>query len=299
MSTELSSRIRVHANTFVGNRYGNLNQDTHFSHRFVVNDRICWLWGVCDGHGIYGEHASSLAKQMFIKEIQDVMITGDIPSKEDIEKIFIQIHENIIQSYSKLPKTYLKPDGYCFKYHGQDRLVEMGTTATIVIHIEGDDRLLVSNVGDSPAYLIGIDGDDLVLKQVNLDHNVKNNDEGFRLKSYSNCLISDEGYIQMKGTKSGVELQVSRALGHKEMFQCGIIPNPSYNIVKLTNDHLFLIIGSDGLFDNLDFSEITDVMVNYNDPKLAANELISLVQSLEQINDDIDNTTVVLIYFPE
>eukprot|EP01125_Pyxidicula_operculata_P005382 TRINITY_DN191_c5_g1_i3.p1 TRINITY_DN191_c5_g1~~TRINITY_DN191_c5_g1_i3.p1 ORF type:complete len:176 (+),score=36.69 TRINITY_DN191_c5_g1_i3:1118-1645(+) len=175
----------------------------------------------------------------------------------------------------------------------------MGTTATIVIHIEGDDRLLVSNVGDSPAYLIGIDGDDLVLKQVNLDHNVKNNDEGFRLKSYSNCLISDEGYIQMKGTKSGVELQVSRALGHKEMFQCGIIPNPSYNIVKLTNDHLFLIIGSDGLFDNLDFSEITDVMVNYNDPKLAANELISLVQSLEQINDDIDNTTVVLIYFPE
>ena len=92
---------------------------------------------------------------------------------------------------------------------------------------------------------------------------------------------------------------MTRALGHKSLSKFGVIHTPSISFKTLSEDDAFVILASDGVFDNLTGHEavmfVTDAIDEGEDLDSIPNGLIE--KSLEDV-DEIrhrDNATAVVI----
>jgi serine/threonine protein phosphatase PrpC len=56
-------------------------------------------------------------------------------------------------------------------------------------------------------------------------------------------------------------------------------------------------MASDGLWNNLTKDQILETVISISDPQKACDALIASVKEMEQYSSDIDNTSVLLVYF--
>ena len=154
-----------------------------------------------------------------------------------------------------------------------------GTTATIIIicneshQVFGEKRVIFSaNLGDSKSIIINSDGQ---FKRITTEHRLNNKFEIDRIKS-------NEGII-FNGRLFG-QLALSRALGDFSMKGYGLIATPSIYKKTITDKDKYVVICSDGVWDVVEESEVSDLCFRFVDCDSIGKEIIN--KALKKGSDD-------------
>lgn len=146
----------------------------------------------------------------------------------------------------------------------------MGTTMTAVALVQdGDDEVLaIVNVGDSRAYLFR-DND---LDQLTQDHSVPKELERAGRLSPEEAAVHPQHNV------------LTRALGVEQEVEVD-----SFEVIPYRGDRVLL--ASDGLFNEVEDSDIAGILRRVDDPDEAAQELVRMASE----NGGNDNITVVIV----
>ncbi len=209
---------------------------------------------ICDGMG--GEKNGDVASFIAVKSLNKYI--------KRYSNLFSRFDEHMysyVQSANKNICTYISDNG------GE----RIGSTVVVVCISPKDAEAVVSNVGDSKAYLCR----NGILKKMSQDHN--------QAQSMVNIGIISEEEARTHKDKS-------KLTQHLGIFQNEMILEPflSDNIIIKKND-IFLLC-SDGLTDMLDNSEIENILRQNSSVKFKAKKLVDAANQ----KGGKDNVTVVL-----
>jgi len=177
------------------------------------------LFAVFDGHG--GDGAAKYAASHIVEMVEQVLKKegwAPIQSLAAFSGIFRRLDEEICSS---------------------DLIRNSGATAIVVIQYE--QELFIANAGDARAVL----SRGGVPVRLSRDHKASDPAELQRIR--------DEGGVVVNGRLQGV-IEVTRSIGDASIPLC--IAEPYVNKIALKAEDDFLIVGCDGVFD-----ELTDAMV--------------------------------------
>mmetsp|Transcript_431 Transcript_431/g.542 ORF Transcript_431/g.542 Transcript_431/m.542 type:complete len:288 (+) Transcript_431:168-1031(+) len=189
------------------------------------------LYAVYDGHG--GDGCSEFCKKNLFKYLKKSEGYGaDLPSA--LRDSFLQVEEK-------------------YKKRAEKENISDGSTATVVAI--RDKRLVVANVGDSRAILIRQKGRALALTR---DHDGKLKDERKRIEKEKGFVVFDEeGDVHRVG---GI-LAVTRAIG--DFYLPCVTAIPETKEIDLTEEDLFVLIASDGIWDVISHGEASKYLKEY------------------------------------
>mmetsp|Transcript_32370 Transcript_32370/g.58811 ORF Transcript_32370/g.58811 Transcript_32370/m.58811 type:complete len:380 (-) Transcript_32370:119-1258(-) len=275
------------------------NQD---SVSVMVKDKAFAMYGVYDGHGPEGHHASDMALRTLMAEFLQSEERATKP-EETLKKVFMKTQDTLRESSKG-------------KGPGHHDFSSSGTTCTIVYHDIPEDVLYVAHVGDSRCVLGDLDGGSkkktLALTK---DHKPDEPLEKKRIESANppGRVIFD-GYFNhrvfsQKGMYPG--LNMSRAMGdlvaHDE---AGLTAEPDVTKINLKTEraadqNLVLLVCTDGVWEFVPNEEAVDIAAKgYKDSKgkvqAAAEKLTKeaydrwMKDSDGEITDDISAIVVVL-----
>jgi serine/threonine protein phosphatase PrpC len=224
------------------------------------------FYQVCDGHN--GEFVSLYLK----KKLSPIFMNKSLKlDDKTINKIFNGVNKQLKDKHLK--------DSF-----------ETGSTCLVVLQY--NDKLKIINTGDSRAIICNKNN---IAIPLSLDHKVMTPDEIRRLGK-----LNADKDIEFDGHDWRLkDLSLSRVFGDfdNQYVTC----DPDIFDYKLDNDR-FLILGCDGLYDNLSNQEIVDyVLTHYytDDYKFNnTNDNIAEKLALHAINDkhSQDNVSVILVF---
>lgn len=253
-------------------------------------------FGVFDGHGPYGQHASHFCRMNIAKEVNKVKSKKPKAKTEDVMK------EALLKMDKKFGAT--NPE----KANKVDPIVS-GTTV-VTVTFEGKD-IIATNIGDSRA-ILGTKQDDGSVEVTPLtdDHKPARESEYERI-SKSSALIKTERemrglspiddpeqkvYVCRTTEEKGIIYAVlfSRSLGDVDAHRhLGVITEPEFFTAKIDDTkEQAVIIASDGVWDMMSNEEVTDCVFKHADPLKACEEIVSVssirwAESEERRRDDI------------
>ncbi|HSC24994.1 MAG TPA: PP2C family protein-serine/threonine phosphatase [Candidatus Babeliales bacterium] len=179
--------------------------------------------GLFDGHG--GKEISNFLKNNFYNFFK--------------ESTKATTTEKLIDAFSKADEK--SPEGevgnIMYGYQGSTAIVgileEKNNIYTLTVGWVGDSRLVLEHNGN-------------VVFETS-DHTPKNPHELDRIKKAGgeDKITNSEGGMRVNG------IEVSRAIGDKELRDNLIIPIPEIHEINLNEEHNFLILASDGIWNNI------------------------------------------------
>jgi len=245
------------------------------------------LFAVFDGHGDDGAKASQYIKKIlpeYLNKYKDKFLEN---SKATLEQIYDEMADALCESEEV--DTYIS-----------------GTTAVIAIF--HDNKLIISNVGDSRV-VIGLEDDkgNIKAKQMTVDHNCNNKEEYDRIIAKGGRVealqFGEESFGPLrifKGSLPYPGLVVSRSLGDEVARRLGVISKPDISIIDIDEKLKFCVLATDGVWDGLSNDEVVEIVnANKDDPQKASEQVTQ--GSLDgmdklQIDDNTTNVCVVLSY---
>ncbi len=286
-----------------------LNQDSYIIKRDINNIKNFNLFGIFDGHGLYGHTISVYVKENLVKKIMENPIIQDL---KNLDNIYDQFKKN---NY-KIIKDIFNEIDYQLLYLNNDFDIKLsGSSCNIIIQI--GDHIICANTGDSRALLIYEDD-----ANKNDDENVCSNYQVFPLSFDCKLEIQKEkeriikqGGIILKDSfqdengplrafikgSSLPGLTMSRSFGDKLGKDIGIIVDPLINEYILNKDVKYIIMGSNGIWEFLNNEQVMSIGNKYylnNDPDTFCQILIKKSTELwEQNSRNIDDITLIVIYF--
>ncbi|KAM7279597.1 hypothetical protein ACFE04_006731 [Oxalis oulophora] len=271
------------------------NQDSYcIKTQFQGNPNV-HLFGVFDGHGQVGDQCAIFVKDRLVQLLADDPSLIDDPVKAyglAFSKVNDQLHDSVIDDTMS------------------------GTTAITVLLI--GDTIHVANVGDSRAVVAVKHGNKIVAEDLSIDQTPFRKDEYERVKLCGARVLSVD---QVEGVKDpsiqswGNEeshgsdpprlwiqngmypgTAFTRSVGDSIAEKIGVIADPEVSTVRLTPDHLFFVVASDGVFEFLSSQAVVDMAARYTDPRDAcaaiAGESYKLWLEHENRTDDI---TIIIV----
>lgn len=296
-----------------------------FENKYLRGENVdqpkCYFWGVFDGHSQLGEFASKICSEKFVtlvnKHLEEAWSKGKkfLPTEEDMKKMFEDVNHTIIDYYPSVPKKYNYPvddeemtfcleerDGdffYVNKELDEARMLDFGTTAVVAILV--GDYLLVANVGDSECAIGKTSAGELKGCAITQVHNCDNEDEIDRIKKeFPDTEFSEDGYLVVTHNKiNEYYLAMTRALGHKWLNKFGVSWVPYVYTETYTDRHQFLVLASDGVWDEIDPESVINFVDDCCNDNLTAQETAEkLVEKALFLadEDDKDNTTAIVVF---
>lgn len=164
---------------------------------------------------------------------------------------------------------------------------DSGTTATIALlyqefsfETQNSQRIVYcANVGDSKSYLISKEGK---CKIMTTDHKCSAINEVNRIKKAGGIVFSGRVF----GT-----LALTRSLGDIEMKNYGVVSTPSIKHHDITEDDLYLIIASDGLWDVITEEDL----IRLSKTNASADTFSTALIKLSIKRDSRDNVSCICI----
>uniref|UniRef100_A0A0K0CTH2 protein-serine/threonine phosphatase n=1 Tax=Angiostrongylus cantonensis TaxID=6313 RepID=A0A0K0CTH2_ANGCA len=244
-------------------------EDAHTHLLSLPDDPRCAFFAVYDGHG--GPKASQFAGINLHKQIlqQPDYALGNLP--EALRKGFLALDEQM---------------------RSDDQMRDDVSGATAVVVLVRDD-VIHSNVGDSRA-VVSVCGE---AKPLSFDHKPANEMEAKRI-------LAAGGWVEFNRVNGNLAL--SRALGDFVFKRNEAIP-PEEQIVtafpdviseNITEDHEFLVLACDGIWDVLSNQEVVDFVrerfAEQRDPQTICEELLTrcLAPDAQMGGVGCDNMTV-------
>lgn len=249
--------VSVHGHTDIGRKRTN-NEDSYICLPFAKSSELKYLIAVADGMGGHrgGEIASGLAVTSIKTYITAKFSESVLPNSD-----FKAVLEGSIEN----------ANSEIFSQASQkEELTGMGST--VVAALLSDSEAVISNVGDSRAYLIR----GKQIEQITTDHNWKS--EQLQLGELKEDDIKSSPYKDL----------ITRSLGLKEETEVD-----SYQVETAPGDYLLLC--SDGLHSLLSEKEILKTFRKYKKPKTIAHKLIEAANK----KGGHDNITVIIGFFFE
>lgn len=248
-------------------------EDAHTHLLAVPDDSKAAFFAVYDGHG--GSKVSQYAGTHLHKLIvtNPSYVEGKI--EEGIKKGFLAIDE---------------------KMKADEEMKDDVSGATAVVVIIKDSKIYCGNVGDSRA-VVCVSG---IAKPLSFDHKPANDNESRRINAAG-------GWVEFNRVNGNLAL--SRALGDFA-FKCNLDKPPEEQVVtacpditveNLTQDHEFIILACDGIWDVMSNQEVVDFcrtrLAEGQEPEEVCEELLShcLAPDCQMGGIGCDNMTVVLV----
>jgi serine/threonine protein phosphatase PrpC len=225
--------------------------------RQVNQDRVLStddLWVVADGMG--GHQAGEVAAEVAVASIRSHL---DAHGAASLPEAVVDANTAVIERAGSSPD-----------------MAGMGTTVTALALAPGsqpdgaDDMLVLANVGDSRTYLLAAGGSQLL--QISQDHSL---------------VATLERQGQLTAAEAAVHPQrniITRALGVDP-----VVMVDSWDLKPVTGDRYLMC--SDGLTNEVDEDVIAAVLLQFDDPALAADELVRLANE----GGGRDNITVAVV----
>jgi serine/threonine protein phosphatase PrpC len=200
------------------------------------------LFCIFDGHG--GGEVSKFLQENFGEYMKKMLPIKDYP--KDFSELFAEL-DNKINSLNV-------PDA--------------GSTATVayIEKLTGKRVLHVASVGDSRCVLVKKDR----TLRLSVDDRVEDPNERQR--------IIKQGGIIFNGRIIG-QLMLSRCFGDWGIKEYGVIVNPHLATVDLSDEDLFLVIGSDGVWDVIRDEELKELTKsNANSLEISKNIIVEAIK---------------------
>ena len=238
------------------------------------------LFGIFDGHG--GVDVASKAKELLSKEIHSKITSST--TEELLKELVI---ESFINTDNKLLEIFSNE--------------EMGSTCSICFltknKLKTNRILIIANIGDSHIYLVS---NKKAVRQT-IDHKCTNEEEVKRLKDHHAVVFQDRLFGQ---------LTVSRSFGDKSMKEYGLTAIPDIISVTIKEKQIsvgkicdnsnyeydmFVILGSDGLWDVINEKDLMSVLVYNSNDSISTKELSKSLLELAKSKGTADNTSIIVI----
>ena len=280
-----------------------INQDSYIMERNINGISNFNIFGVLDGHGENGHHASQFVSRYIINYIKNnPLIKKCRNAKEVYEKLKYNGYELIAYLYMDADEQIAKEKFDC---------KNSGTTCVIVIQLE--EKIICANAGDSRAIIIydKIKNDNLTNSRIYpLSYDCKPNlpNEKKRIYEHGGTVrkafddYNEEGPFRVFEKEDEYPgLAISRSIGDIDAKKLGVIPNPQIVEYKIDYDSKYLLICSDGIWEfisNEDAMKIGNKFYLKNDAKGLCQELYK--KSLDfwlQEDVSVDDITVVAVFF--
>lgn len=220
----------------LNNKQKSNNQDTYFAISELGKNKSQALFGVCDGHGLFGHYTSQEIKEELPKILQSLI--NDERNQIEFDKL---LKESIIKMNNHIiDKPSLNTD-----YSG----------STLITVLLVNDVLYCANVGDSRAVLCRYMNEQFIAIPLSSDHKLTEYSERRRIERLGGRVDpiytpsgAPVGPLRVYlGVQNIPGLAMSRSIGDKKVTEIGVIPDPDISKLYVTNDDKFIIIASDGL----------------------------------------------------
>lgn len=240
----------------------------------IIQENGILIISVFDGHGIYGNDASH-----YLHIVLPHMILSHPKFPEDIDSI--------------LKEVFFKCNIFLHQYlEDLGKSTELsGSTCTLIILI--NNRLYTSNIGDSKAILVK-ESNNLKLT---VDHKPSDPIEFERIIKCGGLVRTSSTEICSRIFAKGKNLPgicVSRAFGDSLAQTIGVVAEPDLNKRKISKDDLFIVVGSDGVWEFVTDLQICDLIKNSENPAKDIADL-SWTRWRENENNSVDDITVVVL----
>ncbi|MBA0830913.1 hypothetical protein Goarm_015408, partial [Gossypium armourianum] len=235
------------------------NQDSFCIKTQLQGNPSIHFFGVFDGHGQYGAECSNFVKDRLVERLANDTTLLDDPLKA-YNSAFLATNSELHDS--EIDDTM------------------SGTTAITVLVV--GDTLYVANVGDSRAVIAVKDGDRILAEDLSEDQTPFRKDEYERVKLCGARVLSVD---QVEGLKDpniqnwGDEYSqggdpprlwvpdgmypgtaFTRSVGDSTAEKIGVIAVPEISVVRLTRNHLFFVVASDGVFEFLSSRTVVNMV---------------------------------------
>ncbi|KAM1742480.1 hypothetical protein EV1_012446 [Malus domestica] len=272
------------------------NQDSFCVSTQVRGNPNIHFFGVFDGHGELGTQCANFVKDRLIE------ILANDPT----------LSADPVKSYNS---AFLTTN---YELHNSKIDDTMSGTTAITVLVIGD-TLYVANVGDSRAVIAVTDGNRIIAEDLSCDQTPFRKDEYERVKLCGARVMSVDQVDGLKDpdiqtwgdeeSKSGDPPRLwipngrypgtafTRSVGDGTAETIGVVATPEVSMVKLTPNHLFFVVASDGVFEFLSSQAVVDMAARYPDPRDAcaaiAGESYKLWLEHEIRTDDI---TIIIVH---
>ncbi|PIA44729.1 hypothetical protein AQUCO_01700374v1 [Aquilegia coerulea] len=275
------------------------NQDCFCIKTQIQGNPNLHFFGVFDGHGQFGTQCSNFVKDRLVEILSEDAILIEDPVKA-YNTAFLATNTELHDS--EIDDTM------------------SGTTAVSVLVC--GNTLFIGNVGDSRAVLAVKSGDQVVAEDLSYDQTPFRQDEYERVKLCGARVLSVD---QVEGIKDpdvqtwGDEesdggdpprlwvqngmypgTAFTRSVGDSTAEKIGVVAVPEVSMVRLTPEHLFFVIASDGVFEFMSSQAVVNMVLKYSDPREAcaaiARESYKLWLEHENRTDDI---TIIIVHIKD
>ncbi|XP_078656328.1 uncharacterized protein LOC144902694 [Branchiostoma floridae x Branchiostoma belcheri] len=242
----------------------NSMEDRHFMFK---HRNGAFVAGVCDGHG--GDFCSDF-------------VARDLPENLSAEMDNHTDHETALRRAIRETDREL-----CSRLVG--RWKKAGTTAVISL-ITGSE-IITAWVGDSQAVLVRPNTEGIPLVTL---HRCTSETERERIKKAGGTVTCHKGQFRLNGA-----LSVSRSLGDTE-YRPGLTAVPEVTHTQLTGTEEYLVLGSDGFFDQLSLESIRhSVYLSYMRHNGCLDNVANDLFIRAKNAGASDNITIITIFFTD
>ena len=281
-----------------------INQDSYIIEKNINGILNFNIFGVFDGHGEDGHHASQFVAKYIINNLRNHPL---IKKCEDTKEIYQKL---ILNGYEIIEKLFTNADIQIQKEKFDYK--NSGTTCVIVIQLE--EKIICANAGDSRAIMIFDESqnDNLINTKIcPLSYDCKPDlpNEKKRIYEFGGTV---ERLLDENNEEAGPfrvwafgedfpGLAMSRSIGDIDAKKLGVIPNPQIVEYNIDNSTKYLLICSDGVWEfisNEDAMEIGNKFYLRNDAVGLCQELYK--KSYEfWLKEDIvvDDITAIAVFF--
>ena len=299
-----------------------VNQDNVVTIENIFNLNNFCINAVFDGHGQNGHFISNLAKTTFMSYFTNDSNLYYIPRKRNqipkanegaaIQKLSSlkeYINENDLYSRIALNNYKIIKDIYpkietVIEQSDYDKEFS-GTTCCSIFLL--NSHCICSNIGDSRAILISCDGK--AITALSTDHKPNIQTERKRILSHGgevrmslpSVTINNSNYPYRVYAKdlNYPGLAMSRSLGDFVAKNYGVTCEDDIIDVNLSKDDMAIVIGSDGVWDQMSNEDIRDIIVKYYKGKKSEDAVNEIVfesrKRFESKGDYIDDISAIVL----
>mmetsp|Transcript_9889 Transcript_9889/g.25012 ORF Transcript_9889/g.25012 Transcript_9889/m.25012 type:complete len:397 (+) Transcript_9889:298-1488(+) len=260
------------------------------------------ILGVLDGHGSSGRACANVTRDLFEKALlakDNKIVASALKNLEESNPELRTSLEDLFEAIQKDIETYSeqKQDGVNARFSG----------TTVVLTIVTEKCIAVANVGDSDCVLGTRKDGKLEATLMNSRHQLHVEEEKLRVEQAG-------GRVEAQRTRDGAQmigplrvwlkeiqtpgLMVSRSIGDTVCHDIGVCSNPHIHCHRRTKDDLLVILGSDGLWEFVDYAEAVHFVDDFLDSGAAAHALAKMALSRQSVKT-ADNVSVIVLFLED